>query len=149
MNDSLGRRLWASVLTGIPFGIFKLATGVYLAAQVHHALGLLLIVWGGLDVALNVAAVAWPRRISYCALSNLGRVLERRSASHRRWEALGLALDTLLAFTAVAGMIWFRKLGDLPPPLGRLWDLAVVANVLGVGLELLWRTWQSPVPAAS
>lgn len=143
MSDSLGRRIWATALTGIPFGIFKLGTGVYLDQHLSPALGVALIVWGALDILLNLLSVAFPARFSFCALSNLGRQIDRRREA-RRWEAVLLAVDTLLAFLIVAGMIWYRLLPLLPPVLGRVWDVAVVANIVGVGVERLWLTWQSP-----
>jgi hypothetical protein len=147
MTESLGRRLWATTLTGIPFGIFKLGAGVWLSAEFSHALGVALIVWGGLDIALNLIAIAFPARFSYCLLSNLGRLLEKRPTSERRWEAVSLALDTLFAFLIVSAMIWLRLLPELPPLMGRAWDVAVVANIVGVGVERLWQTWQVAPPA--
>ena len=149
MTDSLGRRLWATALTGIPFGIFKLGAGVWLSTEYSYALGVALLVWGALDIALNLIAIPFPKRFSYCLLSNLGRLLERRPATVRPWEAVSLALDTLLAFLIVSAMIWLRLLPELPPVMGRVWDVAVVANIVGVGVERLWRTWQvAPQPLA-
>lgn len=150
MTETLGRRLWATALTGIPFGIFKLATGVWLYAHVGQALGVALGVWGAADIVLNLVSLALPQRVSYCLLSNLGRLVERRTKGVRRWEAVCLAFDTLLAFLIVATMIWLRLLPELPPLIGRVWDAAVVANVVGVGVERLWLTWRvepEPEPA--
>ena len=56
------------------------------------------------------------------------------------WEPFLLAVDTLCAFAIVATMIWFRLLGEVPGPLLRMWDVAVVSNVLAVGLEVVWVT---------
>jgi hypothetical protein len=49
-----------------------------------------------------------------------------------------LALDTLLAFAIVATMIWFGRIGGLPGPYVLLWEVAVICNVLGVGVERLY-----------
>jgi hypothetical protein len=149
-TDSLGRRLWATTLTGIPFAIFKLGAGVWLEAHFNQALGVALIVWGGLDIALNLISLAFPDRFSYCLLSNFGRQFEKRDSGDRRWEAVSLAADTLFAFLIVSAMIWLRLLPELPPGIGRVWDVAVVANIVGVGVERLWQTWRvTPAVSAS
>lgn len=141
LEQSLGRRLWAAVLTGIPFGIFKVGAGWYAYAFVNPVFGLVVIAWGTLDILLNVVFVAMPKSVSYCLLSNLGRRIDVH-AERGNWEQILLAVDTLLTFAIVAGMIWFRQLPLLPGVLGRLWDLAVVCNVIGVGAERLWRALQ-------
>ena len=139
MRDSLGRRVWATALTGIPFAIFKLGAGVYLH-ETYPAVGVALMVWCTLDIVLNLLSLVLPDHVSYCTLSNIGRQIDRRRGG-KRWEPVLLALDTLLAFAIISLMIWFRLLPHLPPLLGRVWDLAVVANIVAVGLERLWRAW--------
>lgn len=123
------RRLWDAALTGVPFGIFKVAFGVWLADHVGHAAGAVVVVWGLLDIALNLAAVAVPR-VSYCLLSNAGRWFGR--------EDLLLAIDTLLSFGIVACMVGSGLVRELPDALRRAYDLAVVLNVLAAGLERVW-----------
>ena len=131
------RRLWAAGLTGIPFGVFKVGAGYHLLDVAGPAVGGLVVVWGALDILLNVLAVLFPDRVGYCTLSNLGRLYDLATGQRHRQQVL-LAVDTLLAFVIVSYMIWFRQLPTLPAWLGRAWDLAVVLNVLGVGVERVW-----------
>lgn len=137
MKPSLRRRLWDVAMTGVPFGVFKLGFGVFLHGHAP-ALGALIVAWGVLDVALNVVAAALPA-VSFCVLSNVGRALDARSPQGG-WEALLLAVDTLLSFAIVAFMIGFTLLPGLPAALRRTWDVAVVMNVLAAGLERVWVT---------
>ncbi|MCO5170249.1 MAG: hypothetical protein M9894_28270 [Planctomycetes bacterium] len=145
MTPSLRRRVWDAAMTGVPFGVFKLGLGVYLHAHVAPALGVVVVVWGALDVLLNLVALAAPR-VSFCLLSNVGRLLDARSRQGG-WEALLLAVDTLLSFGIVAGMVGLRLLPDLPEALRRAWDVAVVLNVLAAGLERVWVTAQARAAA--
>ncbi|HEY3359782.1 MAG TPA: hypothetical protein VGQ83_41415 [Polyangia bacterium] len=140
-TEGIGRRLWAALLTGVPFGVFKIGGGLAALVDVHQVAGVAFIVWGALDVALNLAAIAWPGAVSYCALSNAGRRLDRRAARPGR-EQLLLALDTLLSFGIVASMIWTGRIATLPRPMVSVWESAVIANVLGVGVERVWRSWR-------
>jgi len=138
LEDSLGRRLWAAALTGIPFGVFKVGTGWYVYASINPVLGSAVIAWGSADILLNILSVPLSKSVSYCLLSNIGRRIDFHTG-RENLEHILLAVDTLLTFVIVAGMIWFRHLSLLPAVLGRLWDLSVVCNVVGVGVERLWR----------
>jgi|LSQX01.1.fsa_nt_gb multisubunit Na+/H+ antiporter MnhF subunit len=128
------RRAYDAVLTGIPFGIFKFGTGWLLGGE-SPVLGAVVAVWGALDIILNLLAVVFPVHFSWCVLSNLGRHLGPR------WEDRLLALDTFIAFAIVSTMIGFRLLSGLPSVLGRVWDVAVICNVMGVGVDRLYRSW--------
>jgi hypothetical protein len=141
LKQRLGRRLWATLLTGIPFGVFKLATGWYFYGYVNSVLGVVFIAWGATDILLNILSLPLPRLVSYCLLSNIGRRIDVHTGG-KSWEPILLGLDTLLSFLVVASMIWFRLLPLLPLGLRRMWDLAVVASVLGAGAERLWRAVQ-------
>ncbi|MFZ4578213.1 MAG: hypothetical protein ACOYOB_07410 [Myxococcota bacterium] len=127
-------------LTGIPYGLFKICGGFALAEDVHPAAGWLFIVWGVLDILWNVAAAVLPGVFSYCTLSNLGRALDRQRPI-ATFEPLLLAFDTLLSFGIVATMIGFGRIASLPTPMVGIWELAVIANVLGVGVERVWTSW--------
>jgi hypothetical protein len=135
--------------------VFKIGGGLAAAEDVSATVGWLVILWGAIDALLNLGALAWPRRLGYCALSNLGRLADRFAARHalagspsaettgwRRYEQLLLALDTLLAFVIVATMIWFARIAALPPLVRAIWELSVIANILGVGIERVWRSWR-------
>lgn len=123
------RRLWDAALTGVPFGVFKVAFGAWLLDRAPPALGVAIIAWGVLDIALNVAAIFVPG-VSYCVLSNIGRRVGR--------EDLLLAVDTFLSFAIVAVMIGLGLVRELPDALRRTYDLAVVLNVLAAGAERVW-----------
>jgi hypothetical protein len=114
-----------------------------LEIHVHAVIGALFVAWGALDIALNLASIAWPRQVSYCALSNLGRRIDGRGSGY---EPLLLAIDTLLAFCIVATLIASGRIGRLPGPLVSVWEVAVIANILGVGVERVWRSWQQTRP---
>jgi hypothetical protein len=122
--------------TGIPFAVFKLGGGLAARDDVAPVLGYAIMGWGVLDLVLNLAWVLAPARFSPCAASWVGRLLDR--ASMRGFETLGLAVDTLLAFAIVATMIWFERTAVLPPPLPLVWRVAVIASVLGAGIERIW-----------
>ncbi len=141
MSMQLGPRLWSVGFTGIPFGIYKAGGGLAAYQDLNPAFGLLIIAWGLLDIGLNLVSLAWPRQVAQCALANLGRWLDRRGSQGQ--EQLWLALDTLLAFAIVSTMIWFNRSAALPAPLPLLWVLAVIASIMGVGIERVWVSWRA------
>lgn len=146
-SASVGARLWAVVLTGIPYGVFKIGAGLAAYEDVTPAVGVLFVVWGGVDIVLNVASVPWGRTVSHCLLSNIGRQLDRRLGEGGR-EQLYLAIDTLLSFVIVSTMIWFDRVGSLPELIVHTWELSVIATVLGAGVERVWRSAQQRRAAA-
>jgi len=122
--------------TGLPFAVFKLGGGLAARDDVAPIVGYAIMGWGLLDLVLNLGWVLAPAHISPCAASWLGRHLDRAAA--RGFETLGLAVDTLLAFAIVATMIWFERTATLPSPLPLVWRVAVIASVLGAGIERIW-----------
>jgi hypothetical protein len=138
-NANVGARLWAVVLTGIPYGVFKIGAGLAAYEDVAPAVGIAFIAWGVVDILLNLASVPWGRQVSHCLLSNIGRRLDRRRGAGGH-EQLYLAIDTLLSFAIVATMIWFNRVGALPELVVRAWELSVIATVLGAGVERVWRS---------
>ena len=146
---TVGARLWAVVLTGIPYGVFKIGAGLAAYEDVAPAVGIVVMIWGVIDIVLNLASVPWGRQVSHCLLSNVGRQLDRR-LGHGGHEQLYLAIDTLLSFAIVATMIWFDRVGGLPELVVSAWELSVIATVLGAGVERVWRSAQqhrAAVPA--
>ncbi len=133
MYATLGQRVWLTALTGIPFAIYKMGGGWYVLHHISPPLGVAMMLWGGLDILINVCSALLPQRCSYCLLSNLGRQLQRRGW-HANGEAVLLGVDTLLSFTIVAAMIGFGALPLQPVVAGNIWNLAVICNVLAVGL---------------
>ena len=135
----MGQRLWAVLFTGIPFGVFKLGGGVAAYEDIHPILGWLVMGWGTVDILLNFWSLLFPKNVAVCFLSNVGRLIDRRH-HNAGYEQILLAVDTLLAFTIVASMIWFARINDLPSYLSRSWELAVIASVMGVGMQRVWRS---------
>ena len=132
----VGRRFWRVLLTGIPYAVFKTGAGMAAWQDVHPAVGVAFMLWGLTDLALNLLFLAAPRRFSYCLLSNVGLMWECRRGPAGA-ESVLLALDTLLSFTIVATMIGFGRIATLPGAVMTLWEMSVIANVLGVGVERL------------
>lgn len=138
MEEKFGRRLWTATLTGIPFGIYKMGFGWYEYQQAHAAVGIAVMIWGTLDIILNILSVPFPKKISWCLLANIGRRIDH-AAKKKIWEKFLLAVDTTAAFLIVSIMIWLGRLPLEPELIGHTWNLAVVANILSVGLEQLYR----------
>ena len=60
----LGRRLWRGLLTGLPYGVFKVGAGMAAWEDIHPAAGVAMMLWGLTDVLLNLLYVAVPGRWS-------------------------------------------------------------------------------------
>ncbi len=136
-HTTLFARMWRVLLTGVPFGVFKIGAGMAAWDDVHPAVGIAFMLWGATDVLLNLLHLAAPGRFSFCLLSNAGLAVDRFSAT-RDMEAIGLALDTLLSFLIVSTMIWFGRIGALPWLAQQCWALSVICNVMAVGVERLY-----------
>jgi len=130
------QRAWDATLTGIPFGIYKVGSGLLVWEHFHTPLAYFLMAWGSIDLLTNLAAAFWSRPLPYCLLSFLGRLWDRGQGFRHghAGEQLALAVDALLSFSLQATMIWFRWLGSLPEPWRRLWELAVIAQIVSAGL---------------
>jgi hypothetical protein len=123
----------AEVLTvGLPFCAFKLLAGLRMSAHPALAIpGALAIALAGIDGALNLVnglalAGAGRRPLPICVLHGL---LSSRGAPGE----VGLAVDMMLAFGLVAGLIAFGQPAEFSPGERSLWSLAVVLNVPGAG----------------
>ncbi len=138
MSGTFGRRLWAAALTGIPFAAYKMGFGWYELHHAHVIIGVTALVWGAVDVGLNIASLVNPRLIGVCLLANVGRWFDSVSGE-AFWEGMLLAIDTTAAFLIVSVMIWFQRVPLSPQWAADVWNIAVIANVLSVGLEQLYR----------
>ncbi len=138
MEHEFGRRVWTAALTGVPFGIYKMGFGWHQYDHGHSAIGIAVIAWGAIDIGLNLVVVLWPRVVAWCLLASIGRTIDE-AAQTSVWEAILLALDTTASFAIVSVMILFGRLPLEPPLAAVIWNLAVVCNVLSVGLEQLCR----------
>ena len=144
--SSFRRRAWAVAFTGLPFAVFKglygftlMEMGMEMGASAAdgepswlHLAGRVVLWWAVADAVLNLLALVFPQRVSYCVLSMIGRGIGARA------ENLGLAVDTLLSFLVVSIMIGAGYIAGLPTSLGWAWNLAVIANVMAVGVERVW-----------
>lgn len=155
-------RWWHAILTGLPYGVYKMGTGWYLWAIAGHDWGWILIGWGLLDFSTNLFSAFWSRSIPYCLLSALGYYLDRhlywqRRRSSRaqddrppaaerpfRWEELALGVDALFSFSLVSWMIWNGNIPKIQPAFRRAWDVAVISNVLAVGLSRILHALRHP-----
>ena len=137
MRISLGARLWGTLLTGVPFAIYKFGGGLFVYQMGYKIPGYLAMGWGVIDFVLNLISVWFPKNVSYCLLSNVGMHIDRRVGGIR-WEHILLGVDSLCALTVVAAMIWFKKLPLSPNIMSIFWDVAVVSNLIGVGSAQVW-----------
>lgn len=91
-----------------------------------------------MDIGLNVVALAFPKIMGVCLLANVGRWIDRVSGKVF-WEGVLLAIDTTAAFLIVSVMIWFGRVPLSPQWAADAWNVAVIGNILSVGLEQLYR----------
>jgi hypothetical protein len=125
------------VTVGLPFCAFKLLTGgVLVATPGGRPFGWVLIALGSIDLVLNTIALgmAAAGRESRLPVCTAEWVVSRARPGLGTWRQLGLSVDTLLAFTLVAGMIGLGWLARLSPGALHAWSLCVVLNVLGAGV---------------
>lgn len=138
MKETFGRRLWIVTLTGIPFAVYKMGFGWYEFHHAYPAIGVAAMIWGAVDMGLNVVALVFPKIMGVCLLANIGRWLDRLSGNVF-WEGVLLAIDTTAAFLIVSVMIWFGRVPLSPQWAADTWNVAVIGNILSVGLEQLYR----------
>jgi hypothetical protein len=129
--------LLETVTVGFPFSVFKVLFGLW-CAHAFAVPGAVLLLLGVLDAGFNLVnlaslAVAGRRAVAVCSVS---WALQRLRPGGRT-EALGTALDTLLAFSLVAAAVGAGLLPHFDPQALSVWNVAVVINVLGAGLSRL------------
>lgn len=137
MDDKTGVKLWAVLMTGLPYAVFKLGAGWYLQSAGHRVFGWPLVVWGVFDIFDNLAALVRLHPRAYCLLAAIGHWLDR-GRQPPRYQNLFLGIDTLATLLIVSAMIWFGAIPKLPAGLLLVWNVAVVANITGVGLQRVW-----------
>ena len=134
------RRLVDVVLTGVPFAIYKAGTGSVLLPLGYPILGTLFMIWGVVDLLMNLINLWLPEKVACCSLAGFGRLFSRKPGD---WNERMLALDMFFSFTIVAAMLWFGGLALLDPRLGKVWDLAVVLNVMGAGATRVYESMRA------
>lgn len=126
------------VTVGFPFCAFKVLTGKAaferLPAPWGAVVGGSLLTLGALDLVINVVDLVFlafrgNRIASTCTLT-LAASLFRHG-----WKELGTSLDVMLSFTLVAIMVGGGFFRGFDRASLALWDVSVVFNVLGAGLN--------------
>jgi hypothetical protein len=140
-----------AALTGVPFGIYKMGFGWFLLRgnEVHGPItefGVVPMIWGGIDILVNVAAVFFPKHVAWCLLANMGRWVDLKFG-RKYWESVLLAVDTTASFSICSVMIGFGLLPLAPGYAANTWNLAVICNVLAVGLQQLYVAIRSQPPS--
>jgi len=151
------RRIAAELLevitVGFPFCVFKGGVGLWCIQRGMPWVGVPLLLLAGADALLNTAnllALATARRrwVPACVLSAVTQRLGLFPDSPHAWLAdFGNALDMLLAFTLVAGMVGTGMLRELDARVLAAWNGAVVLNVLGAGMGRLGASLEKVVSA--
>lgn len=120
------------ITIGLPFCAFKCLTGLYYRQYWLVALGII-----DLTINLiNLLSVIFrkKRALDTCLLSFLIHLI-KKPATHVKlqWQDFGNSVDVLLSFGLVALVIASGAIAQLPADHLRLWNLAVILNVLGAG----------------
>ena len=131
------------VLTvGLPFCFFKLFCGLVLGQHSFKTLGFILIILSAFDFCINATNFMGligrkQRWWGACGLTILlGWIAKLRNKnSVENWQNLGTSLDVMLSFSLVATMVGAGGLKYLSTAQLHLWNICVVLNVLGAGLN--------------
>lgn len=122
---------------GFPYCCFKVIAGVAMAAHSWLLVaGALLIGLAVFDLVVNVSNLVWllakRRRLLAICVSQMMLTRSWRAAPHPLNE-LGAAIDVFLSCALVASMIGFAQLSTLSSFQLKVWNVAVILNVLGAG----------------
>ncbi len=133
------RPFFLSATIGIPFCIFKLILGIVavreLSPPILTVLGWGIIIWAGTDLLMNLGRAVLDilhreSPIEYCTIAQIGRAFGL--------PAVFLALDTLLAFLIICGMLWSGWITRLTVGESWLWYAATTLNLVSLSLVLLY-----------
>ncbi|NYT07517.1 MAG: hypothetical protein GKC05_04595 [Methanomicrobiales archaeon] len=133
------RPFFLSATIGIPFCIFKLLLGIVavreLSAPMLAVIGWGIILWAGTDLLMNLGRALLDilhreSPFEYCTIAQLGQLFGM--------PAVFLALDTLLAFLIICGMLWSGWITRLTGPESWLWYAATTLNLVSLSLVLLF-----------
>jgi len=117
---------------GLPFCLFKVLAGLILGPW-GYALVLLGVCDAFLNAANLVSLAALKRQVApVCTMSILVPAIPAFRGKDS--EELATSVDVAISFVLVAIVIGFGFIKAFGPIPGRLWNLAVVLNVLGAGL---------------
>ena len=127
-------QIFEVITVGLPFCLFKVLSGLYLAQYWLIGLGLI-------DTLINLAnlfslLVTKNRMMDACLFSFIVRLFKKPLDETKwRWQQFGNSLDVLLSFSIVALMIGGGYLAKLSPSHLNTWNIAVILNVLGAGMS--------------
>jgi len=125
-------KLFDIVTIGIPFGVFKVTSGLYYKID-----GLLW--WGVLDILINclnflIYLVKKEKVLSTCSLAQLGYQFGKLTKfDPELTEDTGESLDVLFAFCIVAIVIGSGAIAQYPKDMLLPWNVSVILNVIGAG----------------
>jgi hypothetical protein len=135
------RPLFLSLTIGIPFCIFKILFGT-VAIRIGTAslppiavAGLVIFAWAWLDLLMNTGNALYDlfsrkSPFEYCSIAQIGRAFGK--------PAIFLALDTLITFSIICGMLWTRWITKLTMTETNLWIAATTLNLISLSLVLLY-----------
>jgi hypothetical protein len=131
--------VFLSFTIGIPFCVFKLLFGVTLIRAGVPLFGWLVIFWAFSDLLMNIGRSALdllhrPSPFEYCTIAQAGRIIHK--------PMVFLAIDTLLTFGIICGMLWSGWITTLTPAESYLWYAATTLNLISLSLVSLWHEIQ-------
>lgn len=121
---------------GLPFCAFKCITGFHFQQHWLTLLGLIDLVFN----VVNLISLLFVKRrvLDACFLSFLVRLIKKpEMGSMTKWQDLGNSIDVLVSFTIVAYVIGSGAIGGFDPIQLKIWNVAVILNVLGAGSSRL------------
>ena len=145
MQKIFQRPFFLSVTIGIPFCLFKLLFGISVvrAGAPDHlfpvVIGWLVICWAVADLLMNTGRsildlLHRPASFEYCTIAQAGRIFHK--------PLVFLAIDTLLTFGIICGMLWSGWITTLTPVELYLWYAATTLNLISLSLVSLWHEIQ-------
>tara|TARA_Y100000768_G_C23980901_1_gene685713 strand:- start:814 stop:1248 length:435 start_codon:yes stop_codon:yes gene_type:complete len=124
--------LYDILTIGIPFGLFKLLSGIYYNLN-------FLIWWGLLDIAINLLnfiliSIKKKKVLPTCSLAMLGFFLGKNfKIKTELTEDTGESLDVLFSFLIIAIVIGSGAIASFSPHMLLLWNISVILNIMGAG----------------
>jgi hypothetical protein len=129
------------VTIGFPFCAFKIICGLFFLREESLWIAAPVLFIGLVDTfinSLNLASLLLKKkRVTNACLFSL------KTVSGSNEEDFRNSIDVLFSFILVAYMVGFGKLGGLPGIQLPVWNLSVVLNVLGAGINRLSHTYRN------
>lgn len=125
-------KLFDIITIGIPFGVFKITSGLFYETD-------LLLYWGLLDIAINsfnfiMYIFTKKKFLPTCLLALLGQQIGKKTnIDSTLTEDTGESFDVLFSFCIVAIVIGSGDIARYTSEMTLFWNISVVLNVLGAG----------------